>query len=73
MCIVWETLLEMDRLTYDTGEGDQGAVALVLGPGESLRAGQSSSGLGLGDAFQLSQADIAGVMRILRAPAACSV
>ena len=33
----------------------------VLGPGEILRAGQSSSGVGVGNDFRLSQEDIAGV------------
>ena len=40
---------------------------------KSLRAGQSSGGVGLGDALQLPKEDIAGAMRVLRAPAACSV
>ena len=46
-----------------------------LGPGssESFRAGQSPSGMRLGDAFQFSQEDSVGVMRVLRAPAPSSV
>ena len=33
---VWETLLEMERFNYDTGERDQGAIALVLDMAKSF-------------------------------------
>ena len=38
----------MDRFNYQAGEKDQGAAVLVLNLGKSLRAGQSSSGVGVG-------------------------
>ena len=41
-----------------------------LGPGKSFRAGQSSSGVGVGNAFQFSQEDLAGVLWVFRAPLA---
>ena len=44
-----------------------------LGLGDSLRAGQSSSGVGLHDALQFPRETIAGGVRAFRAPAACSV
>ena len=44
-----------------------------LGLGEGLRAGQSPCGVGLGDALQLPEEDIAGVMWVLRAPEECSL
>ena len=39
----------------------------------SFRAGESCSGVGVGNAFSISQADFAGAVRVLRAPATCSV
>ena len=42
-------------------------------PVEGLRAGQSPSGLGFGDAFQFSQEDFADVVRVLRAQEAGAV
>ena len=59
-----ELLMEMERLKCHI---------FGLGSGERLRAGQSSSGSGLGDALQLSQEDVAGALRIFRAPEAGSV
>ena len=43
------------------------------GLGESFRASRSSIGVGLGDAFHFSQANLAGAMRVPRASAASSV
>ena len=45
------------------------------GPGswEGFRASQSPSGVGLGDAFQFHQEDLACAVRLLRAPAAGTV
>ena len=54
---VWEILLVMERFKYQTGEKDQ---SLGLGFGGSFRVCQSPSGMGLGDAFQLSQKEFAG-------------
>ena len=54
---MWETLLEMERFRYQAGETYQGAIALVLDLAKSLRAGQSSGGLGLGDELELSKED----------------
>ena len=42
---------------------------LVLDLTKSLRAGQSSSVVGVGDAFQFSVEDFAYAVRVLRAPA----
>ena len=38
---------------------------LGRGPGEGLRAGQSSCGVGLGDALQLPKEDLASAVRVL--------
>ena len=46
---VWETLLETERFNYHAEEKYQGAAALVL-PGERFRGGQSTRGVGVGDA-----------------------
>ena len=43
------------------------------GAGESCRAGHSSSGAGVGDAFRFLQQDPARPMRLLRTPAARSI
>ena len=66
---MWETLLEMERFNYQAEEKDQGAAGLVLDLTKSLRAGQSSSVVGVGDAFQFSVEDFAYAVRVLRAPA----
>ena len=65
---VWEMLMEFERFKYQAGEEDLGAVALVLDV-----AKQSSCGVGLGDALQFLKEDIAGAMRVLRAPVARAV
>ena len=44
-----------------------------LGLGKGLRAGESPCGLGLGHALQLPEEDIAGAVRVLRAPEASAV
>ena len=67
-----ERWLEMERFKIP-GKKISRSDSLGLGSGESVRAGQSSSRMGLGDALQLSREDFAGATRILRAPAACSV
>ena len=61
----------MERFKYQAGEQDQGAAALVLG----VRAGQypCGVGLGLGDALQLLEEDIAGAVWVLRAKEASAV
>ena len=41
--------------------------------GESFRVGESPSGMGVDDAFQSHQENFSGAMRVLRAPAVCSV
>ena len=56
---VWEMLMEMERSTGQAKEEDQGALA--FGPG--LRAGQSSCGVGLGDALQFPKEDLASAVR----------
>ena len=50
-----------------------GSGGIGPGPGEGLGKGQSPCGAGLGDALQLPKKDIAGAMRVLRAPEAGSV
>ena len=70
---VWRILLEMERFKSQAGEEYQGAVAFGLGLGGGCRAGQSSCGLDLGDAYQIPEEDAAGVVRVLRAPATCPV
>ena len=61
---VWETLQEMERFNDHAGErSSSGSPGLRLG--ESFRAGQSSSGLGVGDAFQIFHEDFAGATRAL--------
>ena len=46
---------------------------LGAGPCEGIRASQPSCGLGLGDALQLPKEDLAGAVRVLRAPEASAV
>ena len=66
---VWEMLMEMERFKYRRfGSGGPGS-----GPGEGLRAGQSSCGGGLGDAFQLPKKDLASAIRAFRAPEVSAV
>ena len=69
---VWEILSEMERVKYQTGEKNQGAVTKKKrsGRGEDIRAGQSPCGVGLGDALQVPMEDIAGAVRLFRAPEA---
>ena len=50
-----------------------GSSGLGPGPGKGLRAGQSSSGPGLGDALKLLKEDLAGAVRVLRAPGASTI
>ena len=71
MRTVWEILLEMDKFKYQAGEQDQGEIWSWTW--RSFRAGESCSGVGVGNAFSISQADFAGAVRVLRAPATCSV
>ena len=60
-CWIWKDLLaSKGRISSSLGIG--------LGPGEGLRAGQSSCGVGLGDALQLPKEDLASAVRVLRAP-----
>ena len=70
---VWEILMEMERFKFQAREEDLGAMALSAGPGEGSSAGQSSCGVGLGDALQLPKEDIAGAVWLLRAPEASAV
>ena len=42
-----------------------GSCGLGPRPGEGIRAGQPSCGLGLGDALQLSKEDLAGALWVL--------
>ena len=58
---VWAILMEMERFKYRAGDEDLG-VAPGAGPREGLRVGQSSCGLGVGDAFQLRKEDLEGVL-----------
>ena len=52
---VWEILMEMERFCGKAKEEDQGAAALVLDLAKVFRACQPRGGLGLGDAFSVSQ------------------
>ena len=70
---VRKILLEKERFRYQAGEKDQGAVALVLDMATAFERVSLPVVLGLGDTFPISQKDIAGAVRVLRAPAACSV
>ena len=56
---MWETLQEMERFNDHAGERSSSG-SPGLGPGESFRADQSSSGVGVGDAFHLSHEDFCG-------------
>ena len=60
---VWENLAGNRKIQIPGRREDQGVEFRGPGFGESLRAGQSSSGLGLSNAFQFSQEDLAGLMR----------
>ena len=62
--MVWEMLLEMERLKKPGRRKISRSGSPGFGSGESYREGQSSSGVGLGDAFQFSQRDVAGAMRV---------
>ena len=62
------TFQEMERFNNQAGEKDQGAVATVLDLA-IVRTGQSSSGVGVGDAFHSSHKDLACAMRQHRTPA----
>ena len=65
---MWEILLGMERFNGEAEEEYQ-ALGLGLGPGKGARAGQSSCGVGQGNALQLPKEDPASAMRVLRAPA----
>ena len=52
---VWEVLMEMERLEWKGKSTRSRSCGLGPRPGEGIRASQPSSGLGLGDAFQLSR------------------
>ena len=58
--------MKMERYKFCAGEEGWEAVALVLdGPGKGFRPSQSPCGVGLGDALQLPEEDVAGAMRVL--------
>ena len=67
------------RIEWDATGGPDGRAGrtvweTVLERSDSICLGSGSpSGMGLDDAFQCPQEDFAGAMRVLRAPAACSV
>ena len=69
---VFEILLETERFNYLAKEKSRSG-SFGLGSGERFRAGQSSSGMGLGDAFHFSHEVFACVMRLFRISAARSV
>ena len=50
-----------------------GAVALLLDLTKAFERVSFSCGLGVGDALQLSKEDLAGAVRLFRAPEACAV
>ena len=68
---VWELLLDMERVKYQAGEKGPRNGSPGLGSGETFRAGQSSSGVGVSMYFP--RKIWGGAMRILRASAACSL
>ena len=57
--------MDMERVDGTAKEEYQGAVALVLDFREGVRAGQSSRGVGLGDALQLPKEFLAGALWVL--------
>ena len=61
------------EIQISSGRRRFGSGGLVSGPGEGLRAGQSSCCVGLGDALQLPKEDLASAMRVLRASEASAV
>ena len=65
---VLEILMEMERFKYRAGRRRFGSSGPGAGPREGLGAGQSSCGLGLGDALELPKEGLAGAMWVLRAP-----
>ena len=52
----------MEELEYRAGEENFGAVAFGSGLSEGLRARKLPCGLGLGDALQRHQKDLAGAL-----------
>ena len=52
----------MRRFKYQAGEKRSRSDSFGLGPDEDLRAGQSSCGVGLGDALQLRKEDFDGAL-----------
>ena len=66
-------LMEVERFNGKAKADEQGAVALVLDLAKAFWASQPSCGVGLGDALQLPEEDVAGAVRPFRAPEACTV
>ena len=63
-----ETLLEMKFFDYTAGQMDQGAITLVLDLAKAL-----GRCVGVGDALQCHQEDLAGAMWLFQAPTTESV
>ena len=61
---VWRILMEMERFDGKGNGTRSRSLGLGSEPGEGLRAGQSSCGVGLGDALQLPKEDLASAVRV---------
>ena len=61
------------KVLWQSKSGRSRSRGFGSGPGEGLRACQPPCGLGLRDAFQLPKENLAGAVRPLWAPVACSV
>ena len=70
--IVWENSDGDGKIKWDRRkEGcSRSGSCFGSGPGKGLRACQPPCGLGLGDAFQLPEEDLASAVWLLRAPEA---
>ena len=61
---VWGILMEMERFDGKGNGTRSRSLGLGSEPGEGLRAGQSSCGVGLGGAHQLPKEDLASAVRV---------
>ena len=70
---VWGTLMEMERFNGRAKAEDQREVALILDLAKAFECVSLLRGLGLGDTLELPKEDLAGALRIFRAPVASAV
>ena len=70
---VWEIVMHVERCDGKAKEGEQGAVCFGSGLGRRLSRESVSLGMRVGDALQFPVEDLAGVVRLFRAPEASAV